>query len=179
MECSIDGCNRAVQAKGFCNMHYHRIRRLGDPGPVGTLTNKHLPPVERFWASIKQDDETGCWVWRGIKLGRYALIRIDGRLTPAHRFAYELMVGPIPSGLDIDHLCRNTRCVNPGHLEPVTTAENLLRGEGICAQNARKTHCVHGHPLTGANVKRTKDGGRVCRECMRRIRRERYARLGR
>lgn len=66
----------------------------------------------------------------------------------AHRAMFELVNGPVPDGLDLDHLCRNTLCVNPDHLEPVTRRENVLRGEGRSAQNARRTTCLHGHELT-------------------------------
>lgn len=79
----------------------------------------------------------------------------------AHRWSYENFVGPIPDGLQIDHLCRNTLCVNPDHLEPVTGAENLRRSHG----NGSKTHCPAGHPYAGANVYISPQGGRVCRTC--------------
>ena len=84
----------------------------------------------------------------------------------SHRLAYELEIGPIPAGLEIDHLCRVRNCVNPAHLEPVTHAENIRRGTGPLAENARKTECVHGHPLEGANLYvRPGDGHRQCRAC--------------
>lgn len=87
----------------------------------------------------------------------------------AHRVAYEATVGPIPKGLQVDHLCRNRLCVNPSHLEAVTPAENKRRGFSPPAINARKTHCIHGHELAGANVYYRKDrpGRRQCRECER------------
>jgi len=94
---------------------------------------------------------------------------------------YEALIGPIPEGLVIDHLCRVRNCVNPAHMEPVTNTENVLRGTGPTAVNAQKTHCKHGHPLTPDNlVKRT--DRRECMEC-RRIREREYkarrrARLG-
>lgn len=85
----------------------------------------------------------------------------------AHRIVYEQEVGAIPDGLQIDHLCRNRWCVNVEHLEPVTIAENVLRGEGITAINARKTHCIHGHEFTEKNtyVRPDRTNHRDCRIC--------------
>ena len=85
----------------------------------------------------------------------------------AHRVAYEKAYGPIPEGLVIDHLCRNGLCVNPEHLEAVTRKENILRGEGACAQNARKTHCKRGHELIPENLIERSDGRRDCLLCDR------------
>jgi hypothetical protein len=79
--------------------------------------------------------------------------------------AYELAIGPIPEGLTIDHLCRNRGCVNPAHLEAVTNRTNLLRGDGIAALNARKTHCKRGHEFTPENTYVWREGTRACRAC--------------
>jgi hypothetical protein len=84
----------------------------------------------------------------------------------AHRLVYEELVGPIPEGMELDHLCRNTSCVNPAHLEPVPHRVNVLRGVGPTAENAVKTECVNGHPLTGRNLCIRKEGGRKCRTCL-------------
>jgi hypothetical protein len=130
----------------------------------------------RFWAKVDRSGE--CWLWTAytdpLGYGRFA-VRPDGkrRTLLAHRFAYEQVVGPIPRGLTIDHLCRNPSCVNPKHLEPVPIAENLRRGEGVCAQNSRKTHCKHGHEFTPENTYvRAERNGRECRECLRKASRE-------
>ncbi|MDP9224875.1 MAG: HNH endonuclease [Actinomycetota bacterium] len=90
----------------------------------------------------------------------------------AHRVAYELLVGPIPEGLTLDHLCRNTSCVNPQHLEPVTVRENVLRGMGWGAKNKRKTHCHRGHPFDAKNTLRIPGGTRKCRTCANQASRE-------
>jgi hypothetical protein len=93
-----------------------------------------------------------------------------------HRVAYELLVGPIPEGLELDHLCRNTRCVNPEHLEPVTGRENLMRAvSSWAAKNAAKTHCPQGHPYDEENTKVKRDGGRACRACGREFMRRKRA----
>lgn len=121
-------------------------------------------------------DDNGCWVWQKTLNGGYGQFGIkDGsrksgwRTVRAHRYTYELFVGPIPNGLVIDHLCRNRACCNPAHLEPVTNRVNCLRGESPLAENARKTHCQNGHELSGWNLivhERPLGPQRNCRECL-------------
>lgn len=124
----------------------------------------HRPAVQRIWAQVTQD-ESGCWTFTGgLTLAGYGQIRADDRGQGTHRFMYEAVLGPVPAGLDLDHLCRNRACCNPAHLEPVTTRVNILRGVGVSARNAAKTHCIRGHEFTEANTMREKDGRR-CRIC--------------
>jgi len=107
----------------------------------------------------------------------YGRLTIDGKREYAHRFSYKLFVGPILAGLTIDHLCRNTLCVNPAHLEAVVIDENVARGIGPTAMNKRKTHCRSGHPLDALNTYVTSRGRRECRKCRARRERERKQRL--
>lgn len=123
--------------------------------------------IERFMAKIEVLP-SGCWQWTGSMWGRkYVQFWVDKRHVYIHRWAYEYFIGPIPDGLTLDHLCRNTRCANPWHVEPVTNKENGLRGNSKPAINARKTHCVHGHPFNEANTRIRANGYRQCNECQR------------
>lgn len=120
-------------------------------------------PILRLMARIKKT--SSCWRWDGpVNNNGYGVIGLRGRKVLVHRFSYELLIGPIPEGLELDHLCRNRRCANPDHLEPTTHKINCLRGIGPPAVNARKTHCPKGHPLEQPNIYGT-NGHRMCRRC--------------
>lgn len=129
-----------------------------------------------------QKTEGGCWLWTGARSGSgRGNFMPDGRrsgkrrMVYAHRFAYELLVGPVPEGLELDHLCRIPLCVNPEHLEAVTHQENVHRGIAPSAVNARKTHCRRGHPLSGMNLYiEPGTGGRRCVICRNLGNRRRY-----
>lgn len=114
--------------------------------------------------------KTPCWVWTGgLNDKGYAKLAIDRKRSYVHRISYEILVGPIPENLTIDHLCRNCACFNPGHLEPVTARENTLRAlAAVPSRTAKRTHCVRGHEYTPENTRLT-DGGRHqnCRACDR------------
>ncbi len=131
--------------------------------PEHRSPRKPLSFEERLWANTEKTDT--CWLWHGLtnKEG-YGRTKNEGKSLIAHRAFYELLVGPIPEGLTLDHLCRVRNCVRPDHLEPVTSGENVLRGDGPCARNARKEFCVRGHPLSDAYVA---NGGRYCQVCGR------------
>lgn len=126
-----------------------------------------MTDAERLLAKVLVS--SGCWLWGGATDDRgYGFVWLGGRTRRAHRAVYELLVGPIPDGLELDHTCRVHGCVRPSHLEPVTHAENVRRG--LAGENNRsKTSCLRGHPLTSDNR-----GKRVCRECGRERSREWY-----
>ncbi len=139
-----------------------------------------IPAALGRWADriVIQD---ACWVWTGATTSRgYGQVRLPLPLAEqfgrshmvTHRLAYELVVGPVPEGLELDHLCRNRACLLPSHLEPVDHRENVLRGVGPTAVNAAKATCDLGHELTPRS-----DGGRRCKTCTaaRRAERERVA----
>jgi hypothetical protein len=180
-----------------CQLRYHNCRRCDpvDDGRCATcrfLDNGHVTApsrisdeATRFWSHVEKTDD--CWNWTGRPskqgYGRlWTRVDDDGRrqIKQAHRWAYETLVGPIPEGLVIDHLCRNRLCVNPEHLEPVTDLENLMRGETLVALNSAKTHCHRGHEFTEENTYvRVREGRprRGCRACHRIEERNRQRRL--
>jgi hypothetical protein len=121
--------------------------------------------LDRFYSFISPEPNTGCWIWMGsCGNGGYGGFYINRRRLIAHRIGYELLVGRIPKGLEIDHRCRVRCCVNPDHLEPVTRKENIRRGlRGILT-----THCPRGHEYNESNTywKKTPTGrGRHCKAC--------------
>lgn len=132
---------------------------------------------ERFLAKVAKN-EAGCWVWTAYRdpngYGRFTPDPAHAG-TPAHRWAYEHFIGPLGS-LYVDHLCLNRSCVNPAHLDAVTNAVNVLRGNGAPARHARKTHCVNGHEFTAENTQVTAAGHRRCRACGRKSEQERRRR---
>ena len=135
-----------------------------------------IPAFDRVMRRVVVDADTGCWLFTGsTNAGGYGQIELPPenghrRGTTTHRVVYETLVGPVPSGLELDHVrergCRHRHCCNPAHLEPVTSRENTLRGDGPAAQRARQTHCKRGHDLNDPTVAyRNRHGQRVCRWC--------------
>lgn len=121
---------------------------------------------DSFMSKVRKTD--GCWLWIAGTTKGYGAAYINGRQRPAHRVVYEALVGEIPLGLDLDHLCRNRQCVNPAHLEPVTRRENLLRSPiTLTSKKAAQTQCVRGHDFTPENTRIAANGTRHCKACHR------------
>lgn len=177
-------CAARATRRGWCEMHYRRWLKHGDPH-FGDESPRGKPVAERL---ILQSDRSGgpnrCWPWTGHMAKGYGRIALGTTRERgfAHRASYELAFGPIPEGLTVDHICHNAslcaggdscphrRCINPKHLELVPASENVMRGNWFAAKNARKTHCLRGHPLSGANLSlQLTPGGpqRICRACGR------------
>jgi len=131
-----------------------------------------IDPDDRFSAKLLFRDN-GCWDWTSTKIRGYAYLWVDGKIVRAARWCYERFIGPIPLGLTIDHLCKNSQCVNPFHLEPVTLLENRLRA------HPWSPNCKRGHPLSGDNLKMSvgrhglQRGCRICDNEAGRLRRQR------
>lgn len=137
---------------------------------------------DRFWTKVV---DTGyCWVWTHALHDGYGRFHVTSRQeVPAHVWAYEQLRAEVPPELELDHECRNRACVNPWHLDPVTTRVNTVRGESAPGQNARKTHCVAGHEFTPENTFVRRSPGRLdargCRACRAARDRRRHASGGR
>ena len=146
---------------------------------------KNKNSIEALWASAEPFDgplDTPCMLLpRKPKPHGYVDVRIGGKPKKAHRVLYEALVGPVPPGLECDHLCRNRACVNVfEHIEPVPKRINCLRGISPAAQHARKTHCSQGHEFTPENVyihRRPGSTSRSCRACSRVRGRDRHRRI--
>lgn len=137
--CLVEGCSGMAESRGMCNMHYKRSRKTGDPN-VRTL---YAPPtaIERFMKFYKVDLDTACWEWTGCLLRGYGQFHYNGRTYMAHRVAYELLVSPMPHGLNVLHRCDNPSCVNPKHLYLGTQQDNV---NDMWARGRAKPGAHHG-----------------------------------
>lgn len=171
--CAIEGCSNSVfvKSKGWCQKHYTRWRRTGDP-LAAAFERSDAPPEER-WKQRYRVDERGCWIWTG-SLDRHGYgqfdVTVNGRHKNwrAHRWVYTQVVGPLDPDEDIDHVCRVKACVNPSHLLPGSTLANVTAGNAG-ENNRAKTHCSNGHRFTEENTRLYGPNGdwRECRECTR------------
>jgi len=148
-------CRQCGKALGFKQSKYCSRECYGNPGRRS---------IESIFALVKIDPLTGCHEWQGFRDTRgYGRTRLMGKRQLVHRIVWEQKNGPVPEDLELDHLCRNTRCCNPEHLRAVTSKVNSLAGVNPCAQNARKTHC----PTCGGEYDRVNArGARYCRACL-------------
>lgn len=170
--CAIGDCNAPGDGgRGWCAKHYRRYQRHGDPLATSRIVGDD---EARFWSYVdtsgpvpeSRPDLGPCHLWTGcLSADGYAVLRIDRGNVYMARWIYERECGPISENLEPDHLCRVRNCVNTDHLEPVTHRVNVLRGESFAAINARKTHCPQGHEYTPENIRRQRNGGRLCRTC--------------
>lgn len=163
-------CGGKYTARGLCYRHYRQALKSGE------IQSQRGTPAERFWRKVDKNgpvpiyrpDLGCCWLWTsGLDGAGYGMFSEQGA---AHRFAYELLVGPIPAGLQLDHLCRVPACVRPSHLEPVSHAENIRRGASGPLSDLRPpkpwpTHCFNGHELTARNTAIREGNRPVCRRC--------------
>lgn len=163
LSCTVDACDLPIHGHGLCKRHYQRKQNGVALDRPWRQTGR--PFDVRFWEKVDRSaGPNACWIWLAShdRKGYAQFGTPDARSTlRAHRIAYEFMVGPIPEGLQLDHLCRNHGCVNPAHLEPVTNRENRLRGTALI------THCPQGHPYSTENTYRNPAGHRYCITCRR------------
>jgi len=169
--CIVPDCAGPYHARSLCSRHYVQWQR-GKALPIPVPDAHPRTPEERFWEKVNKNgplwNGTHCWNWIAstIRAG-YGQFKTNDRISMhrAHKWAYEQLVGPVPDGMELDHLCRRRSCVRPIHLETVTHLENVRRGRG----NGSQTHCPQGHPYSLENTYVNKSGRtyRRCKICIR------------
>lgn len=162
-----------------CAAAANRLYKKGKrPPKTGVYRDKPLIPIlDRLFAKVEKTDS--CWIWQGATAKGYGVLGTGKRRVKeqrgAHVILYEHSVGPIPEGLELDHLCRNRACVRPDHLEPVTHQENTRRGMAPSAISYRTNICQSGrHELNLENAHTTRAGKRYCKICRLEKRRASY-----
>jgi hypothetical protein len=183
--CKVVGCPDKSTALNYCQKHYKRFKQHGDPNIQGRYKFEGSD-IDKLHAYSRVDTD-GCWLWAGSKSKGYGYVwdRSIGKMRLAHRWSYELNMGTIPEGYEIDHMChtkdtscsggdscKHRACVNPSHLEPVTGVENNHRS---LRNNRRlnKTHCPQGHSYSGENLYIGEKGYRYCLTCINKSTKER------
>ena len=173
--CIVTNCLKPEKARGVCSGHYQAFAKDGRLTDLPYFPRAIRPPTERFWRRVQHGSVEECWNWLGATDGR-GYGQLSGKPSTsspvkAHRVSYEILHGPVPAGLELDHLCRNRLCVNPNHLEAVPHMINAQRGEtGLHMTLAARgrNSCFRGHPYTKENTYvAQRDGARVCRTCKR------------
>lgn len=180
--CDVEGCGQVHYAKGLCNKHYLRLKNSGvlDDRRRPTLAEAVEAHVDKNGPIPTDRPELGaCWLWLAFveKTTGYGALGYGGKQYSAHRASYEAWKGPIPEGLQIDHLCRNRACVNPDHLEAVTNRVNTLRGENPMIRVRRSGACSRGHEFNAKNTRGYPDGRYHCRVCANEREKARQRRL--
>lgn len=185
--CSIEGCEKNVTGRGWCAMHYKRWRKHGDP-MAPDHRGRAGEPLEWFWEKVDKNgplpsDDTlaagkgPCWLWTAAcQPNGYGVFTSFPFTNLSHRVSYHLAGGTLVRGMQIDHLCRVRNCVNPDHLEQVTSRVNNLRSESTAGKANRTNRCWNGHEFNEANTYWTPDGFRHCRACGAANRRRKVAR---
>lgn len=173
--CLVEDCANPRYSRGYCESHYNRLRAHGDPLTGRYRATAGMTPEERFWHYVEKRGPSECWPWQGARDRKgYGRLQIGKRNIPAHRFAYELAYGEIPADHQVHHTCDNKPCCNQRHLKALPAGKHTLIGNGFSGANARKTHCVRGHPLTPENCYEY-PGRRVCKLCARERARKQYS----
>lgn len=168
--CSIAECDSPSRANKFCSKHYQRYQKYGSPYHIDRTTSGGVDDTigeagirNRAWDKIAFEPNTGCWLWYGTvhrQSGGYGSLRVEGKFWSVHRYFYEILVGTIGDGLELDHLCEVRVCCNPDHLEQVTPDENKRR------RAARRKTCANGlHPWADGTYLVTPKGNRLCKKC--------------
>lgn len=180
--CTIDDCESIACGRGLCSKHWQAAKKAGTLPAEWTREQKKARPMrEKLESNRLIDLDTGCWNWAGQTKNGYGQVpaNIGSKYVRAHRAAYEVWIGEIPEGMELDHLCRNRKCFNPAHLEAVTHKENVRRGalsQMMKDKASAQTHCYKGHPLFGENLVLVGPDKkfRLCRTCRATRQRDRY-----
>lgn len=177
--CDIEGCESPIvhRTSGYCNKHYHRWRRYGDP-TYTAVAAPEMTAKQRLEGRYRITD-TGCWEWTRATDGRgYGIVNFRGKSCRAHRLSYTAFKGEIPPGLVVMHACDNPPCINPDHLSIGTTSDNIR--DAVAKKRhpkSRVTECPAGHSYAEYGMT-TRRGHRKCRECDRTHQRTRAKKLG-
>lgn len=171
-QCKVPGCTKEAGTRGLCTMHYSRNRREA----LGVARPERYQVVDPLAKILSNIDVGFCWEWnRKLNNRGYGVTNVNKKRWYVHRLMWTLMVGPIPDGMEIDHMCRNRACCNPEHLDLVTGQVNTLRGVSPASSHAKRDECSYGHEYT-AETMHVVRGARRCRICERRRDKERYER---